>query len=159
MLSKILAVFLIIYLLAGNAFAANPIGVTRVQQLYSNWCWAACCEMFGRVALPSSYPTQTQIVTNIHHLAPDIPGSYDRIMTSIPFATNKTPYYSTSFGFSSIKSSVDAGRPIMAIFKWSGGGSHSVVIDGYNSTGSTVRIIDPGSGCSTANYAYSMIVN
>ena len=72
---SLILVFIVLFNMNGlrsNA-AVNSyyyVSVTPVQQLQSNWCWAACAQMAGRSKYPSSTRTQIHVVNHIY-------GTYD----------------------------------------------------------------------------------
>ncbi len=67
---SLILVFIVLFNMNGlrsNA-AVNSyyyVSVTPVQQLQSNWCWAACAQMAGKAKYPSSTRTQIHVVNHL----------------------------------------------------------------------------------------------
>lgn len=143
-----------------SAFAASKnLSISRIQQTEDHWCWAASCAMAGKF-ISSARPNQSSIVSYIFGGLIDT-GAYDaQIVSALNYATNKSSHSSSPYSYSSIKSTINGNRPLLAKFTWtSGSGNHLVVVSGYNTSGSKVQLIDPWYGCGKSNYAYANIIN
>jgi len=115
--------------------------------------------MMGYFVTPTTGPSQAAVVYNIFGNYSDSVASDAQIVTSLNFAVNKASYQANASTFSTVKGFIDSGRAMIFKITWtSGGGNHAVICDGYNSTGSTVRLIDPWESCATTYYGYDALL-
>lgn len=57
--------------------------------------------------------------------------------------------------FEEIINEINTDRPLCASIKWSGGGTHAVVIIGYNCDLNMIMVADPGFGGSISYHSFS----
>jgi len=122
------------------AVTINPM----ITQTYSNWCWAAASTSILNI---SGYLSLTQ--SSFANTVQGNSNNNTRAINTVSsdFSTHysvSTTYSSGTLSFSSIQGKVTANKPIYSHVDWSGGGAHHVVISGYDISGQTLRIMDPG---------------
>ena len=155
----LLLMCILVFAVTPLAYSAN-LGITRVQQAYSNWCWAACSEMAGRLVRGTGSPNQNAIASWVMGGTPgNFPASDNEVASALAYATNKTVTQSGILAFTAIEMAVNQGRCMIAKIRWNSSGNHVVVIGGYNPTNVTVWLVDPAAGCSNASYSYSALLN
>lgn len=137
--------------------AVTNLGINRVQQAQSNWCWAASSQMLGQF-VRASCPGQASIVRAIMGWEANQGANDTQLKNALAFATERSANYTGVYPYSSITATMNGGRGLIAKFLWNSGTAHAVVFSGYNTSSSLVRITDPASGCATASYAYSNLV-
>ena len=165
---------LVAFCLSFSAYAdrsySYSISVTPVVQSNSNWCWAACAEMAGKVLYPSTGRTQSDAYCYIYHsLTGNASASIEDSANATEYVThfNSTltgVYYTLSF--STIKTHIQNGNPIQAAAGYYIGstrcGGHVVVIKGvyFASATSTkyIQYVDPANG-NTYSCTYTAFCN
>ena len=130
--------------------AMTELVVPRIQQVKSNWCWAAAAEMAGKYKYSSSTRTQSNIVAYIK-------GSSTNNDTGSIFETANATEYVTynNYGlsatwfirwdFSKVKTSIDNGYPVIPLVN-DGNSGHYYVIRGYDSQTGEIAVNDPWDG-------------
>ncbi len=148
-------------LLSGLANAADgkralPIKVQH--QLQTNWCWAACATSasafydpgttWGQCTLVNAELGQTTCCDNGASGSCNVPWYLDRVLTRTGNFTSKK---SGTASFETIRSEIDAGRPVGARIGWRGGGGHFVMLTGYRKAGGVreIEVQDPWTGRSS----------
>lgn len=133
--------------------------VTRVQQTYSNWCWAASAEMVGRKIAPSLNRSQYSIAAYVKGSPPPNSTASDyAIVEALNYACGTpTAVVMGVMTFNSHKTYINGGRPVAAKIKWNSGGAHVVVIDACDTSDNSLRLVDPASGCGKHWYSYDAL--
>jgi hypothetical protein len=139
------------------------LGLNEQYQQQSEWCWGATTVSISLFYNPASTWTQCSLVNNAFgqttcctngntwqcnkgwfpNLSLAITGNLSPLPTSAP-----EPLFKVMF-------EINGGRPISIGIWWSGGGGHSIVIDGYdnsNPSAPTIDIQDPWYGPSTQDF-------
>jgi hypothetical protein len=140
---------------------SSIINMTWFKQRTAEWCWAACMQMcmvyYGR----QYYVDQCEIRNNKYNVSV---ASGERMMTGINCCDYPTPTQCVEggmpdfkcYGFKSktatfrlldwngIRNEIGCTkRPFCGVWEWTGGGSHMVVVCGYSSGQTQVKIYDP----------------
>jgi hypothetical protein len=137
------------------------LALTVHAQLQSQWCWAACSTAVSHFYAAGSGWTQCTVVNA--ELAQTIccqdgssdqcnrPWYLDRALTR---TGNLASRAAGTAPLSTIRSQLDAGRPVGARIGWAGGGGHFVVISGCldDATG-LLEVRDPIYGTSELSIA------
>ncbi len=148
-------------------FSGHVVPVTSVKQAYSNWCWAACCEMFAKFYGFTNLD-QYAFVTKVNGKLPAPTDKFQStseansaagpaqflkyLQEGIPTAKakeyldpTKTPSEMDKDRFTrdAIKRFLDGNR--IMIF---GSGSHAMILVGYGTKGSeeVIVVMDPQPG-------------
>ena len=104
--------------------------VPRIAQERTNWCWAASIRMATGTA-----HTQAELATHVFGSAVNNGVSLAQLLEAANWARA-----SGSAAFASqnsarteaqIRTSINAGRPVIAVISWDGGGAHAIVLYGY----------------------------
>ena len=161
LLSIILIVCLVFCVLASNAFALiYDATVTRVEQAYSNWCWAASSEMIGKKISPSLNRDQYNIATYL--LGPNPPNNTATnaaITEALNYACGiSTTTYMGTLTFSGCKTYCDNEYPLAIKIRWNIFDNHVVVVDAVDDSNNKLRIVDPGLDCGIEWYEYSLLL-
>jgi hypothetical protein len=145
---------------------SRELSIPRVVQEYTQWCWAACCQMvlrhYGDLKTAQcdlanlatgrkdccSNPSPSdcnQAIWTRHSIETDILDIY--------YHYGKTAvHHRGSIPFTTIRAEIDAGRPVEACF--GGGRSHLIIVQGYevdDSGRQNVFINDPDRAYSGGN--------
>lgn len=157
----IYAVLIIAILLPSLSVNAQieSVSVTAVQQAKSNWCWAACAEMSGKVVYSSSTRTQYNVVNYLKGSLfvpyPNSTGSIEESASGSQYVAHNTKTFTSTDSkwiFPQIESSLADGYPVQAgAGYYTNGvrnGGHVVVIKKTESTNSNAYIdyVDPWDG-------------
>lgn len=127
------------------------LGIAKETQQQSNWCWAACVSMINTYYVYLGYPTpitnktQSQIVTYVKGSPVNASATINQVLSALTFASNR-PAWSAggAVPMSSIITLTDSARPsILGLVPYSGSSGHMVLCDGYNTSGSKMRVVDP----------------
>lgn len=139
---------------------AYSLSLSRYEQEYTCWCWAACAKMVGFYYGYTSI-SQTGIAIAVHGHAGNIGATDSETRTAINFAISGSKTVTNVNGtknLSQIKTNISNGNPFVLKMHWDSGGNHVVVCKGYN--GSSLVIVDPGIGCSSiVAYPYSDLIS
>lgn len=144
--------------LAAAADGQRALPISIQHQLQSNWCWAACASTMAGFYNPATTWGQCKLVNaelNRPSCCED-GGSGD---CNLPWYLDRVLQRSGNFGsklsgrapWATLRTELDAGRPVGARIGWKGGGGHFVVLTGYRSAGDVreVEVQDPWTGSST----------
>ena len=142
--------------------------VTPVEQAKSLWCWAACAEMAGKYAYPSSNRTQWDVVKELKgwllNPHPDEGGNLNDSINGSEFVAHntKTFYSSQDVSWETLCDLMNLGKPVQAqVSKYENGvrqiGHIVVIIECYvtgneSSVTCMVRYINPLGGEHTCSY-------
>jgi hypothetical protein len=136
-----------------TSLSGHVVSVTPVKQKYTNWCWAACCEMFAKHHGFTRYDQYQFVATVLGGKPPDTDG---RDSTSIfnsaagpkdfiallrnALPTAKYVEYVDVTGQSAIRKFLDDNRIMMY-----GSGNHAKILCGYGVKGGEEMLvaIDP----------------
>jgi papain like cysteine protease AvrRpt2 len=114
----------------------GPTMAFRVDtQEETNWCWAAVTSAVDRYYHRDSFLTQCEVVARTANgadacLDPDehnTAGILDQALKTI----GVEHFVDQSVPFHTLQTEIDAGRPVCVAIDWVGGGSHFVVLCGY----------------------------
>lgn len=149
-LKVLIMALLLVVLPYQNVFAAaTSVNVVGVSQMYSNWCWAACCESIFCGPLGRNI-SQTDVVRDI--MGPYLPNASAsdwQIANAFYDYGYSCTTYNRYLTFAAVKDEINAGRPIIAhlAFRNSFVG-HSVVVCAYDTRGGINYIwyMDPHTG-------------
>lgn len=136
--------------------ASQTLGITKVSQAKSEWCWAACSEMVGKWGT-SSLLNQWDVVFSIKgslvNPYPNVQGSISDMAQGCRYVSLGTTfnYSNGALGPGDIKDQIFTyTRPFIAgINYYLNGqktGGHAVVIKGYNDYTININYYDPGTG-------------
>lgn len=125
------------------------LGVPKVQQSKTNWCWAACGESILKHY--DIYVSQATFAAEVLDTlpAPNSTASDSQVLSGLNYWGVTGTLVANSISFSTISSNIRAGRPIYAGWSWRSGGGHAIVINGFNGTSASngyVEYMDPGYG-------------
>lgn len=142
--------------------AHKKIDIVTVKQVKTNWCWAACSEMFGRYVagmpfLGIGYRTKEDIVKYIYGEALDKTATPEQTSSAMQYAArNKVGvgYHLFASSWSKIRNEIDADRIMLLAAGYyigsSRNGGHMVVCTGYTLNTSTDKsylyYVDPADG-------------
>jgi len=122
----------------GNLIQSRQLAFAMQAQTESNWCWAAASTSVSHYYWFLSTWTQCRVANAelgrgdcCASPAPgpcNVPWYLDRALTR----TNNFVSVTGTVAFSTIRTEIDAGRPVGARIGWSGGGGHFVCIYGYS---------------------------
>lgn len=136
----------------------------RVQE-HSQWCWAGSSQMvlnfFGKTP---SQCAEVNYAKGINYACGNSTFNWNSYANQ-PNTTNSISYILNGWGVSSSvvgvlsqsnsTSRINANRPYVILWQWTGGGGHFVVVKGYTNNGATLYINDPwpGNGAYARTYA------
>lgn len=119
-------------------YSTRALGFNMQAQTQSNWCWAATSTSVSHFYWFLSPWTQCKVAGAEQNLttccnspvpgACNVPWYLDKALTR---THNLDHMVSSTVSFATVKSEIDAGRPVGARIGWSGGGGHFVCIYGY----------------------------
>ena len=132
------------------------LNFTMQRQLQTQWCWAATSVSVSEYYDPDTHWSQCTMVNAEKELTTccrdgssedcDTPNVLDAPLSRADVLDHKQ---TGSVGYDIIRREIDAGRPLAWRIRWSGGGGHFAVIEGYQSFGDEwVAIDDPLYGAS-----------
>lgn len=140
--------------------SSKNLNVTRYEQVKSNWCWAAAAQMIGKYLGNSR--TQSQISTKVKgNSTNNSTATLDEVVSAIQYVAGSKYdcYYVGVMSYGDLEVLLgDLELPQGIRMQWDAGGGHVVVVEGYTSTRS-LRLVDPGNGCSKHSYNYTALVN
>jgi hypothetical protein len=167
-----IVVYLIILALPPAAFAVSKqLNVPVTQQEYSEWCWDA--DATAVLAYRSTVVTQCAIanwVDGVGYACGTYPFSWSDPVNSGNYLAGTTgisgilwswgkrnsQYYQQPLAYSTVKSAIQQGNPVVVLWDWVGGGGHFVVLDGYDDNGQVLYFMNPwpGEGAGYGNYGW-----
>ncbi|MCC3778731.1 papain-like cysteine protease family protein [Streptomyces sp. UNOB3_S3] len=137
--------------------AANKLNIGMQAQQQTNWCWAASgntiATWFGR-----KY-SQNQFCNAAFNRAqgstcPNNQATLGNVQNALDWAgINEGRYVNGWLRYSTVKSEIDAGRPVETRIQWQSGGGHMHVIYGYDDANSMVYWGDPWPSSNRYNWA------
>lgn len=126
--------------------------VPRTEQQHSQWCWAGCSQMVLNYYY--KYPSQCGIANwarNINYACNTAPFEWNNYANQPEYASTvaniltawgvPAANYQGSLYWSNFKGLIDANKPMVALWSWTGGGGHFVVFSGYSD--GYVHVSDP----------------
>ena len=140
-----------------NAAFATVLNVPQKYQEESNWCWAASSQAI--LEYYKTKKTQTEIAqygtegANIWNLlwgSSTNPTRNGIELILLHFANLATTHWGGVLNQATVKSEIDARRPLVINWKWDGGGGHFVVAKGID--GDYVTLMDPAAGTTLNTY-------
>ena len=140
--------------------SANAVYVYRYQQEQTNWCWAASAQMIGHTM--GRNVTQSAIVDYVMGTVANIgSGNIENASKAVNYATlRNTTIRGAALSFAASKAELDSGEPFYISIGWKDkdGGGHAVVAAGYNTSASTLTVVDPAPKCGTKAYSYNSMI-
>lgn len=133
-----------------SATVTNILHLSSMTQKKSNWCWAASatCAIFHY----QLFVDQEDFVAYVtgKSSAPNVMGSFADVLKGLQNYGVTGTYKSGTVGFSTIRSNINSGKPIIVGFAaTSNKAAHMVIIDGFDGTSASdgyVRYMDPANG-------------
>ncbi|GHF66658.1 hypothetical protein GCM10010218_55320 [Streptomyces mashuensis] len=144
--------------------AARNLSITMQAQEKTNWCWAASGNTI------STYLGRTYSQNQFCNAAfgrqqgstcPNNQATLGNVQNALDWAgIEPGRYVSGWLRYPTVKTEIDAGRPVETRIQWSSGGGHMHVLYGYDDSNSTVYWGDPWPSNSRYNWAsHSWYVN
>jgi Papain-like cysteine protease AvrRpt2 len=148
--------------------ASHQLDVPVVEQEHSQWCWDA--DASAILAYRSVFARQCAIanwVDGIDYACGRYPFYWSDQANSPNYLAGTTgiagilwswgrrgSYYMGPLAYSTARSALERGNPIVILWNWSGGGGHFVVLDGYDDNGSMLYFMNPwpGEGAEYGDY-------
>lgn len=127
--------------------AANRLGIAMQAQENSNWCWAGSGDTIA--AWYGRNYSQNQFCNAAFRRPQGTPCPNDQAtLANVQDAfgwmgINSGSYVSSWLGYDTVRSEIDAGRPMETRIQWSSGGGHMHVIYGYDTERNWVYWGDP----------------
>lgn len=140
-----------------QALAAKRLNITMQAQEKSNWCWAAAGNTIARF-LGKNY-SQNQFCNAAFNrqqgtTCPNNQATLGNVQNALDWAgINPGRYVTGWLRYSTVKSEIDAGRPVETRIQWSSGGGHMHVLYGYDDANSWVYWGDPWPSNDRYNWA------
>ncbi|MGG1660703.1 papain-like cysteine protease family protein [Brevibacillus sp. NRS-1366] len=132
-----------------QAYAAPDVyslGVPDVQQEETNWCWAgSSISVLGYNDIDAF---QDDFVRSVKGSVVNRTASFSEVKRGLAGEGLSSTFTSDYLSFSTLKSKLYNGdQPVMAGIKWTSGGGHMVVIDGYDDDSTNyIEYMDPWDG-------------
>ncbi|RJQ78195.1 hypothetical protein D5S17_13505 [Pseudonocardiaceae bacterium YIM PH 21723] len=131
---------------AGTAVSGN-LQFTQLKQVQNQWCWAASGLSIAQFRGKGAGVSQNEFCNKAHGYPagtacpnqPDTLQTVQRGFQAIGLGAGSVS--GSSIPFATVKSNIDAGKPIETGIYWTAGGGHAQVIYGYN--GQTMAYGDP----------------
>ncbi len=143
-----------------TAFAASyELGVKKISQNNSNWCWAATSSMVGNYYGRSL--SQRDICVYVKGSAVNQTASFTETVTALSYATNKSVTQTTTLSFNSLKSIISSLKPFLLRIAWNGGtgSGHLYVVSGFKDSQNQLQLIDPIAGVPKRYYKYNDLIS
>lgn len=124
--------------------ASKTLGVRRVEQQESKWCWAACSEMVGKYGTSSKLTQRDAVRLIWGDTYPNKAGTVANMVSCVQYISDykkKAKSVSCLLSLENIKNNINAGKPMIGRISWTNGDGHAVVFSGYNDA--KIRIVDP----------------
>ncbi len=143
------------------------LNFTMQDQSQTLWCWAATTVSVAAYYDPQSDWTQCAMVNAVKELTTccgdgssiecDEANVLDAPLSRADVLDHKER---GSVGYDVIRQETDAGRPIAFRIRWSGGGGHFAVIEGYRGSGDEfVAVDDPDPGYDAVDISVSALTD
>ena len=128
-------------------------------QSQTNWCWAACGASVGNYYYGPSTYTQCGIANTCQEKTtcctnPGGCNHYGYLDEALKAAKSFDRMEASTTLFSTLQSRINSNQPVGTRVAWNGGGSHFMMVTGYNTDGNKITIQDPWYGTSTIMYSY-----
>lgn len=138
---------------------SNPLGVPRIEQEQTEWCWAACADMVLEFYKDPA-AKQCHLANSASPAAGDsCCGDPTSQVCNRPLSDTEVSQLWTDrqvrntplgheIGFQDLKDEIDDGRPVEVGWSRGGNGNHLVIVHGWQvtSTGEQVYVNDPAKG-------------
>ncbi|QTZ91360.1 papain-like cysteine protease family protein [Streptomyces auratus] len=126
---------------------ANSLGISMQAQENTNWCWAGSgntiAAWYGKNYSQNQFCNaafQRQQGTS----CPNDQATLGNVQNAFAWmGINSGSYVSGSLGYGTVRSEIDAGRPMETRIQWSSGGGHMHVLYGYDTERNWVYWGDP----------------
>lgn len=147
------------------------LDVPLVQQVHSEWCWAADADAV--LAYRGTALAQCQIanwVDSIDYACKAYPFYWSDTANSPNYLAGTTGiagilwwlgrrpsrYYSSPISYAATRSAIQGGNPVVALWIWRGGGGHFIVIDGFDDDSRALYFMNPwpGEGAGYGDYGW-----
>ncbi|MEV0120041.1 papain-like cysteine protease family protein [Streptomyces sp. NPDC050703] len=140
-----------------SALAARRLNITMQAQQKSNWCWAAggntIAAYMGRDHSQNQF-CNAAFGRSQNTECPNNQATLGNVQTGLRWAgINPGSYVTGWLRYATVRSEVDAGRPIETRIQWSNGGGHMHVVYGYDDANSWVYWGDPWPSSDRYNWA------
>ncbi len=158
LLCAIITIFLTLPI---TTFAASKtLGVTRVTQAKSNWCWAAASEMVGKYGVSTSRDQWGVVELIWGNACPNLGGSVNNMVSGVEYVSGYTKdakFVAYLLSNSTIQSNINNGKPMIGRLEWAKDkdSGHAIVFSGYD--GSKILCIDPWENTKTTYYTYQQL--
>ena len=149
--------------------ASQQLDLPVVAQEHSEWCWDA--DATAILAYRGTVATQCAIanwVGTVNYACGSYPFYWNNQANSPNYLAGTTgiagilwswgrrnsSYYTGPLAYSTARSAIRGGHPIVILWSWSGGGGHFIVADGYDDDGSMLYFANPwpGEGAGYGDY-------
>jgi papain like cysteine protease AvrRpt2 len=137
------------------------VALTMQDQLQSQWCWAACSASVSRFYDTASSWTQCRVVNaELEQTGCCQDGATGQcnqpwyLQRALTRTGNLVSWSSGTVPMATIRSQIDAGRPVGVRIGWAGGGGHFVMISGcLDAATGLLEVRDPIFGTSEISIA------
>ncbi|HTI16501.1 MAG TPA: C39 family peptidase [Trinickia sp.] len=151
--------------------ASFKLNFPVVQQEHSNWCWDAdAVAVLAYRGVSAQQCAVANWVDSVNYACATNPfywndsvnsGNYLAGTTGIAgivwsWGRRNSTYYSQPISYSTARSAIQSGYPVVILWTWSSGGGHFVVLDGYDDNGSMLYFMNPwpGEGAGYGDYGW-----
>ncbi|MGM0407860.1 MAG: C39 family peptidase [Bacteroidota bacterium] len=166
-------IFALIFTISISAQDTRVLNVPYIYQVHlCCWCWAASTNSV--IQYYGSDESLCEVVEYARSQNPSRFGTQNCCNTPTPNACINTNYWTgagsvcdildhygisnndimSSLAFNTVRSEINAGRPIVFGWLWNGGGGHVLTLRGYDQPSTSVYYIDPSDGYHIASYAW-----
>ncbi|MDT0451807.1 papain-like cysteine protease family protein [Streptomyces hesseae] len=137
--------------------ATNRLNIGMQAQQKTNWCWAASgntiATWFGRNYSQNQF-CNAAFNRSQGSTCPNNQATLGNVQTALDWAgINEGRYVNGWLRYSTVKSEIDAGRPVETRIQWQSGGGHMHVLYGYDDANSMVYWGDPWPSSNRYNWA------
>ncbi|WP_030784130.1 papain-like cysteine protease family protein [Streptomyces sp. NRRL S-920] len=140
-----------------SALAARRLNITMQAQQKTNWCWAAggntIAAFMGRNYSQNQF-CNAAFGRSQNTECPNNQATLGNVQNGLRWTgINPGSYVTGWLRYSTVKTEVDAGRPVETRIQWSNGGGHMHVLYGYDDANSWVYWGDPWPSSDRYNWA------
>ncbi|QEV17509.1 papain-like cysteine protease family protein [Streptomyces alboniger] len=140
-----------------SVLAAKRLNITMQAQQKTNWCWAAggntIAAFMGRNYSQNQF-CNAAFGRSQNTECPNNQATLGNVQNGLRWAgINPGSYVTGWLRYSTVKTEVDAGRPVETRIQWSNGGGHMHVLYGYDDANSWVYWGDPWPSSDRYNWA------
>ncbi|MFC4515062.1 MULTISPECIES: papain-like cysteine protease family protein [Streptomyces] len=137
--------------------ATNRLNIGMQAQQKTNWCWAASgntiATWFGRNYSQNQF-CNAAFNRSQGSTCPNNQATLGNVQNALDWAgINEGRYVNGWLRYSTVKSEIDAGRPVETRIQWQSGGGHMHVLYGYDDANSMVYWGDPWPSSNRYNWA------